>query len=129
MDDSAFSDGFCDFVQTTVPTVEAAELLLVVARMPAAWWTAEELLAKLPRDTSVSPAEGQRYLDRFRAAGLLAVNAEKKMLYQPASAGLAEHVCTLWRAYQERPVTLIRLIYALRDASIRSFSDAFALRR
>jgi len=37
-------------------------------------------------------------------------------------------VRTLARAYQERPVTLIRVIYALRDTKIQSFADAFKLR-
>ena len=35
---------------------------------------------------------------------------------------------TLARAYKERPVTLIRMIYALRDQRIRSFADAFRLK-
>jgi hypothetical protein len=39
------------------------------------------------------------------------------------------HVATLAQAYEERPVTLIRLIYALRDRKIRSFADAFKLRK
>lgn len=39
------------------------------------------------------------------------------------------HVATLAQAYEQRPVTLIRLIYALRDSKIRSFADAFKLRK
>jgi hypothetical protein len=31
--------------------------------------------------------------------------------------------------YRERPVTLIRVIYGLRDKKIRSFAEAFKLRR
>ena len=43
--------------------------------------------------------------------------------------GHPAHVTTLAQAYGERPVTLIRVIYALRDGKIRSFADAFRLRR
>lgn len=128
MEDSAFSDSFCHFVQTTVPTVQAAELLLVVARMPAAGWMPEEALARLGNGASMPAAEAQRYLERFRTVRLLAAEGDRSLRYQPASPELAEHVKTLWQAYQERPVTLIRLIYALRDTRIRSFSDAFTLR-
>jgi hypothetical protein len=32
-------------------------------------------------------------------------------------------------AYKERPVTLFRVIYALRDLKIQSFADAFKLKR
>jgi len=49
--------------------------------------------------------------------------------YKPASEVLAAHVATLDRLYRERPVTLIRVIYGLRDSKIRSFADAFRLRR
>ena len=38
-------------------------------------------------------------------------------------------VQTLAKAYEERPVTLFRLIYALRDRKIQSFADAFKLRK
>jgi hypothetical protein len=77
----------------------------------------------------MSAADGHRYLERFCLARLVVAGPDKKMRYQPATDELAAHVRTLWQAYEERPVTLIRLIYALRDSNIRSFSDAFSLRR
>jgi hypothetical protein len=46
-----------------------------------------------------------------------------------AEPGMEGYVRTLAQAYEERPVTLIRLIYALRDSKIRSFADAFKLRK
>jgi len=46
-----------------------------------------------------------------------------------ASGLLAGRVQTLAKAYRERPVTLIRVIYALRDKKIQSFADAFKMRR
>jgi hypothetical protein len=39
------------------------------------------------------------------------------------------HLETLEKVYRERPVTLFRVIYGLRDAKIRSFADAFKLER
>ena len=50
------------------------------------------------------------------------------------AAGFSEeevmrHLATLAQAYEERPVTLVRLIYALRDRKVRSFADAFKLRK
>jgi hypothetical protein len=36
MEDADFSDEFCRFLQSSVPTVEAAELLLVLFADPAA---------------------------------------------------------------------------------------------
>ena len=61
-------------------------------------------------------------------------NPDAKELEALRAAGLSEdqlerHVATLARAYEERPVTLFRLVYALRDQKIRSFADAFKLRK
>ena len=106
MEDVEFSDAFCRFVQAYLPSVETAELLLQAYRSPEA-----ALQAK------------QR--DALRAAGLL----DESYRYRPANPELAAHVATLAQAYEQRPVTLIRLIYALRDTRIRSFADAFRLRK
>ena len=100
MEDAQFSDAFCRFVQTHIPTVDAAEALIALFRSPEA------------RSEAVD-----EYGAAFRAAGLFD-NAELKA-----------HVATLAQAYDERPVTLVRLIYALRDSKIRSFADAFKLRK
>lgn len=54
--------------------------------------------------------------ERLRAAGL-------------SDDDIARHLPILSQAYEQRPVTLVRLIYALRDRSIQSFADAFKLRK
>jgi len=107
MEDADFSDEFCGFVQASLPSVEAAELLLAAYRNP---------------EHSLNPG---KHAELLRAAGLLD-NARR---YRPASAALAAHVETLAQAWEERPVTLIRIIYALRDGKIQSFADAFKLRK
>ena len=107
MEDADFSDEFCRFVQGTLPSVEAAELLLAACRDPG------------------QALERGKHAEGLRAAGLL----DEALRYRPASAALGAHVQTLAQAWEERPVTLIRLIYALRDGKIRSFADAFKLRK
>jgi hypothetical protein len=69
-----------------------------------------------------------RYLEQFKSAGLLAAEADGGVRYRPASEALATHLEMLSQAYKERPVTLFRMIYALRDLKIQSFADAFKLR-
>jgi hypothetical protein len=83
--DADFSDEFCRFLQTRVPSVEAAEELL--------------------RQKRDAPQQ-------------LQLEAED-----------ARHLETLEKVYRERPVTLFRVIYGLRDAKIRSFAEAFNLRK
>jgi hypothetical protein len=129
MEDAAFSDEFCRFLRLAVPTVDAAELLLLLQREPARWWTAQEAAGALLPGASLSEADVVRYLGIFQGSALIAVGPDKRVQYRPAFAALEAHVRTLAQAYSERPVTLIRVIYALRDSSIQSFADAFRLKR
>lgn len=129
MEDSAFSDEFCRFIQTALPSVDAAELLLLLFDHPETWWAPAVLAAKLRPASNITDADALRHLELFQARGLIAVGPDKRVQFRPADEGLHAQVRTLARAYKERPVTLIRVIYALRDTKIQSFADAFKLRR
>lgn len=129
MQDADFSDEFCRFIQTDVPAVEAAELLLALSAQPDVWWDPAQLASTLRPALSMTDLEVARYFQVFQTRGLLSVGADRRIRYRPATEKLAAHVRTLARAYAERPVTLIRMIYALRDAKIQSFADAFKLRK
>ncbi len=129
MEDAEFSDDFCRFIQTTIPSFEAAELLLLLARGAGVEWRLEEALARLRPAVSITDAEAARYVELLRANALVAVAADRRFRYLPGSYFLEEQVKALERAYNERPVTLIRMIYALRDAKIQSFADAFKIRK
>ena len=129
MEDADFSDDFCRFLQTTIPAVDAAELLLLMRRTPDAAATAAELAARLRPSVPITEAEATKYLETFQARGLVSTTEEKRAQYRPASDELRMYGDMLALAYKERPVTLIRMIYALRDARIQTFADAFKLRR
>lgn len=122
-EETEFSDDFCQFLQSTIPAVEAAELLLALRCDPARWWTLQETCGTL------SAADGERFVEVFESRGVIARDGEGRVQYRPQSDSLAAHVRTLDKVYRERPVTLIRVIYGLRDSKIRSFADAFRLRR
>ena len=49
--------------------------------------------------------------------------------YSPATPALDAAVRALTKVYNERPVTLVRMIYAPKDEKIRSFADAFRLKK
>lgn len=125
MEDSAFSDEFCRFIQTCVTSVDAAELLLKLAGQPDAWF---EPAALAGPNSTIAEADLSRYLEQFQAGGLIAIGPDKRIQYRPR-AEQEEHVAMLAQAYKERPVTLFRVIYALRDSKIQSFADAFKIRR
>jgi hypothetical protein len=129
VEDAAFSDEFCGFLRAAVPTVDAAELLLLLSREAERWWAAGEAVAALAPGTGLREADAVRYFAVFQANALVAVALDKRVQYRPGFSALAAHVRTLEQAYRERPVTLIRVIYALRDSRIQSFADAFRLKR
>jgi hypothetical protein len=109
--------------------VDAAELLLLLHGEPQRWWAATEAADALTPEARLSEADVARYLAAFQASALIAVGPDKRFQYRPASAVVDANVRTLAQAYRERPVTLFRVIYALRDSRIQSFADAFRLRR
>lgn len=125
MKDFEFSDEFCRFIQTTIPAVPAAELLLLLRDRPEAPLTAEEALLKL--GPGVALGDITKHLEVFEARGLVA-REDRRYRFRPESE-LAPQAENLAIAYSQRPVTLIRVIYAFRDSSIKSFADAFKLRK
>jgi hypothetical protein len=129
LDDSTFSDEFCRFLQSSIASVDAAELLLALVADPQRGWHPDELAASLRPATKVSDADAGRYLDQFQAAGLIGQRADGRCHYRPADAALAAHVRTLAGAYEARPVTLFRVIYAMRDHQIGSFAQVFKQRK
>ena len=129
MEDADFSDDFCRFLQTAITAVDAAEILLFLRRHAAKGYTIPELVAGLKPGTSLSEADAEKHVDLLRGREVVTVDAEKRVRFQPASEELRAHVDNLAAAYTERPVTLIRMIYALRDTKIKTFADAFRIKR
>jgi hypothetical protein len=128
MQDAQFSDAFCRFLQTTIPAVDAAETLLFIADRPEHWWSLDEVIAGLRPNVVLAEADGARYIETFVTAGVLEGREDRRFRFGGSEERI-EHVRTLAQAYEERPVTLIRVIYALRDAKIRTFAEAFNLRK
>lgn len=125
--DPDFTDEFCGFLQRCVANVDAAEFLLTLAKNSGKSWSADALRAQLAPDTSMNDTDAQRCLDALHQCGVVVRDADKRFRYSPSTANDA-HVAVLARLYIERPVTLFRVIYALRDSKINTFADAFKLR-
>lgn len=129
MEDSAFSTEFCTFIHTAIKSVAAAELLLLLFKRQDRSWVVSELLGELSSEVSIGEADAGEHIEALRSHGLVEVDDEKRVRYRATSQALDTQVRTLAQAYNERPVTLIRIIYALRDSKVRSFADAFKFRK
>ena len=116
------------FIQSSVPTYMAAELLLFLSQSPDKQWKPEEIVNEIqPRVITLSAAK--EYLALFKTQGLVVEKQDTQYQYRPASPEAVTAVSALAKAYNERPVTLIRTIYALADNKIQSFADAFKLKK
>ena len=125
MEDIEFSPELCSFIQTGFPAVDAVELILLLRSRSSEWLTVAEAAGRM--GPGVSHTQLEQYLHVF-AAKALVVERDGRWHYlsDNASASLVERLAL---AYAQRPVTLVRIIYALRDSSIQSFADAFKLRK
>jgi len=126
--DPDFPDALRAFIQEYIPDVDAAELLLLFVRNPDRLWTADEIVASVSSSQLVTAA-ARRHLARFEALGVVEQPQPGCFRHKSASAEIDRVVQALVKAYNERPVTLVRMIYSLRDAQLRSFANAFRLKK
>lgn len=100
-----------------------------VVRHPDRPRTVPELIEAL-RPTAVTEPVVRESLALLRTQGILSETPEGRILYRPDSPEVEGAIGLLLRAYNERPVTLIRTVYAIADAKkIQAFADAFKIKR
>lgn len=126
MKDSELPQEIRELISASVPTLDALELLMTLARTSEQTWTLDQLLHGIP---TLKPSEARQYLQLFVDRRLLTTSPEG-VQFAPGTPAVAQAMSALCRAYNERPVTLIRTIYAIADErKIQSFADAFRLKR
>lgn len=116
-------------ILASVPSLDALELLIGLVRRAPAVMSSEMLDRELgPR--SLGLEQINRYFRFLREEGILAEGPAGLFGYRPATPELDRAAQGLLRAYNERPVTLVRTVYDLADQRrIQAFSDAFRLRK
>jgi len=123
--DADFPQELCLFIQDTIPTIDAAELLVFLAGDRSRQWKVEEIAQEL-RPTIIAESEIRRSLSLFLTRGLVVENQDGRFHYRPTSPDLDATVGALAKAFNQRPVTLIRIIYSRK---IQSFADAFKIKK
>jgi len=115
-----------EFIRTCIPSYQTAEVLLAIVAHPDRDFGPDEIVS-IMRPVDISEPAARRALAILAACGLLRQHAGR-FSYSP-SPELEPRTQELMRAYNERPVTLIRAIYRNEDRGIQSFADAFKLRK
>ena len=123
------SEEIREIIRAGVPDLDALELLIFLACHPDETWTPDRLVGTM---RPIPHNALSQYFALFREQRLVDVDAEVDggVVFLPATPALASAVAALCKAYNERPVTLIRTVYSIADArKIQAFADAFRLKK
>ena len=115
------------FLEERIHSVAQLELLLLLKNSPAQAWTPQQASRALAVPVEMTSG----LLAELHVAGLFASTAaaEPQFQYRPRSVELDQLVDALAQVYDERRVSVITLIYSKPVDKVRTFADAFRLRK
>ena len=116
------------FITEHIDSVLQLELLLLLRKKRDRDFDAAEVV----RELRIDPAWSAGQLEQLCAAGILAcveAGGARRYHYAPKSAELDGAVQKLEQAYTDRRVSVISLIFSKPTDKLRSFADAFRVRK
>jgi hypothetical protein len=111
------------FIRDNISDVESAELLLLLARHPSRRFDLQAIINEL-RPTHLSEPAARTILSGFRERGLVVQMNDDTYQYYPVIPQLDPLVSAFAKLYNERPVSVVRTIYMLREAKMGLAGDA-----
>ena len=115
-----------DLILRYFDSAEAIELVVLLRRSSATYWTAEAVSQHL----GIRPEVAKRKMEALAEARIL-VRAEQTAAYRyaPADDHLAANVSELAEIYSDRRISVINTIYSANLERLRTFSNAFKLKK
>ncbi|HEX8321438.1 hypothetical protein [Longimicrobium sp.] len=115
------------FIAHNIESAELLETLLLIHSQPEQDWSPEDVA----RSIYTVPAGATRRLEQLVGIGLATSNGGGTPVYRyhPSSPRLRDEVNALAAAYRQNRVAVINLIYNQPPDPVRSFADAFKLRK
>jgi hypothetical protein len=114
------------FIADNIDSIAQLELLLLLRSQPAKSWTADEAASALYAAPDVIALQ----LADLQSKHLLAAGSqESSVAYRPQTGELAHLVDRLAELYRDRRVAVVSAVYSKPVDKIRSFADAFRLRK
>jgi hypothetical protein len=115
-----------EFIRTYISSVELLEILLLVSGRPEKFWSLEEV----HHGIQSSYDSVTRNLATLAERGFLKTEGkERRYVFCPKTPELAEGIRKLAKAYRERRVRVIELVYAPSPSAASLFSKAFDFRK
>ncbi len=115
-------------MEANIDSVDQLEILRVLGEDPNRQWRAADLAGEVQ---TPPPAIGT-HLAALHARGLLIVQmreTESYCRYGPRNAETADKLAQLLQVYRERPVSMIKHVYARARDPLKSFAEAFRLKK
>lgn len=112
------------FVAQHIDSVEQLEVLLALRENAHRAFSPEEIAGEL----RIDPRSAAQRLKDLQAAGLVVAEGDA-CRYAPRTAELARRTDALAEMYRTHRVAIISLIFSRPTERIRSFADAFRIRR
>jgi len=112
------------FVHRFINRLETLDVLIALQGDPNHAWTKAEMSSHLRS----SPAASGTVLDRLVASGL-AERTGDAYVYRPRTSELADQVARLIACNRERRTAVITAIFTRPSDAVRSFADAFRLKK
>ncbi len=117
-------DEVLTFVQKSIKSVWALEMLLLLRRERQRAWRTGDLVRELrSSDSAVGEA-----IASLRGAGFISAEASDTYRYEPASAQLDEIAARVEGIYAEKPLAVAKVIMSAPNEKLRIFADAFKLK-
>jgi len=123
-----FPEDLARFLDSHVESIDQLEILRVLAEDQSREWTAVALATEI----QAQPHGVTAHLNTLHARGLLSTETRGPDFvcrYHPATPELDALLSRLLQLYRERPVSMIKLVYARADGPVRALADAFRLRK
>lgn len=116
-----------ELLQQRLSTLEQVEIVLLLRRDPSRSWTAPQVAAEL----GSAPESAAMRLFLLASSGLIAFEAAglPRYRYDPADATLDALLGELAEVCERDPQSITSLVGTRAPDPIRSFADAFKLRR
>jgi hypothetical protein len=113
------------FLRSSIKSAWTLELLLLLHRDRERSWSFQELVRELRGSTALVTES----LKALSDIGLIALIENETCRYKPNSPELDALVSSLVELYRIKPITVLRAIFTSSSDKIKSFSDAFLLKR
>jgi hypothetical protein len=123
-----FPEDVGQFLQGNIDCLEQLETLRILGSDPLREWTAPEMAREAQTDAVAMAA----HLSALHARGLLRREEREGTVYCRCGARtpeLEQKLNRLLELYRQRPVTMIRMVYEKASGSLRTFAEAFRLRK